>query len=122
LKKSWLIVDDSRVIRGIARGILQGLGFETDEAEDGKQALAACVKRMPDAVLLDWNMPVMNGIEFLRQLRAMPGGKEPKVFFCTTENDMNHITQALETGADEFIMKPFDAEILSSKLALQGLA
>lgn len=122
MKKSWLIVDDSRVIRGIARGILQGLGFETDEAEDGKQALAACVKRMPDAVLLDWNMPVMNGIEFLRQLRAMPGGKEPKVFFCTTENDMNHITQALETGADEFIMKPFDAEILSSKLALQGLA
>ena len=59
---------------------------------------------------------------FLRQLRAMPGGKAPKVFFCTTENDMSHITQALETGADEFIMKPFDAEILSSKLALQGLA
>jgi len=77
---------------------------------------------MPDAVLLDWNMPVMNGIEFLKELRAMPGGKTPKVFFCTTENDMSHITQALETGADEFIMKPFDAEILSSKVALQGLA
>jgi two-component system, chemotaxis family, chemotaxis protein CheY len=122
LKKSWLIVDDSRVIRGIARGILRDLGFETDEAEDGKQALEACIKRMPDAVLLDWNMPVMNGIEFLRELRAMPGGTTPKVFFCTTENDMSHITQALETGADEFIMKPFDAEILSSKLALQGLA
>ena len=122
MKKSWLIVDDSRVIRGIARGILEGLGFETSEAEDGKEALAACVKRMPDAVLLDWNMPVMNGIDFLRQLRAMPGGKTPKVFFCTTENDMNHITQALETGADEFIMKPFDANILTSKLALQGLA
>jgi two-component system chemotaxis response regulator CheY len=121
LKKSWLIVDDSRVIRSIARGILHDLGFDTDEAEDGKQALAACIKHMPDAVLLDWNMPVMNGIDFLRELRAMPGGKEPKVFFCTTENDMSHITQALETGADEFIMKPFDAEILSSKLALQGL-
>jgi two-component system, chemotaxis family, chemotaxis protein CheY len=122
LKKSWLIVDDSRVIRGIARGILRDLGFETDEAEDGKQALEACTKHMPDAVLLDWNMPVMNGIEFLRELRAMPGGTTPKVFFCTTENDMSHITQALETGADEFIMKPFDAEILTSKLALQGLA
>lgn len=122
MKKSWLIVDDSRVIRGIARGILRDLGFETDEAEDGKQALESCVKRMPDAVLLDWNMPVMNGIEFLRELRAMPGGTTPKVFFCTTENDMSHITQALETGADEFIMKPFDTEILTSKLALQGLA
>jgi len=118
----WLIVDDSRVIRGIARGILENLGFATTEAEDGKQALAACVQHMPDAVLLDWNMPVMNGIEFLRQLRAMPSGKDPKVFFCTTENDMTRIVEALETGADEFIMKPFDAEILTSKLALQGLA
>ena len=122
MKKTWLIVDDSRVIRGIARGILHDLGFETDEAEDGKQALAACVKHMPDAVLLDWNMPVMNGIEFLRELRTMPNGTSPKVFFCTTENDMSHITEALESGADEFIMKPFDAEILTSKLALQGLA
>ena len=121
MKKAWLIVDDSKVIRGIARGILHDLGFETDEAEDGKQALAACTKKMPDAVLLDWNMPVMSGIDFLRELRAMPGGKAPKVFFCTTENDMSHITQALEAGADEFIMKPFDAEILSSKVALQGL-
>ena len=122
MKKNWLIVDDSKVIRGIARGILHDLGFETDEAEDGKEALAACAKKMPDAVLLDWNMPVMNGIEFLKEQRAMPGGKTPKVFFCTKENDMSHITQALETGADEFIMKPFDAEILSSKVALQGLA
>jgi two-component system chemotaxis response regulator CheY len=122
VKKNWLIVDDSRVIRGIARGILENLGFATTEAEDGQQALAACVKHMPDAVLLDWNMPVMNGIEFLRKLRAMPEGKTPKVFFCTTENDMTRIVEALETGADEFIMKPFDAEILTSKLALQGLA
>ncbi len=122
MKKNWLIVDDSRVIRGIARGILQDLGFETNEAEDGQKALAACVDHMPDAVLLDWNMPVMNGIEFLRHLRAMPGGKEPKVFFCTTEHEMARIVEALETGADEFIMKPFDAEILTSKLALQGLA
>lgn len=121
MKKAWLIVDDSKVIRGIARGILHDLGFETDEAEDGKQALAACAKKMPDAVLLDWNMPIMNGLDFLRALRAMPGGTTPKVFFCTTENDMSHITQALEAGADEFIMKPFDAEILSSKVALQGL-
>ncbi len=122
LKKTWLIVDDSRVIRGIARGILENLGFATEEAEDGQKALDACIKRMPDAVLLDWNMPVMNGIEFLRKLRAMPNGTSPKVFFCTTENEMTRIVEALETGADEFIMKPFDAEILTSKLALQGLA
>ena len=121
MKKSWLIVDDSRVIRGIARGILQDLGFETNEAEDGKQAIAACVKRMPDAVLLDWNMPVMNGMEFLRRLRQEPGGEAPKVVFCSVENDLDRIREALDEGADEYIMKPFDGDIVASKLALAGL-
>ena len=121
MKKRWLIVDDSRVVRAIAREMLEELGFATEEADNGENALAACRVRMPDAVLLDWNMPVMNGIDFLRELRGMSGGTAPKVFFCTTENDMPHIVEALNAGADEFIMKPFDAEILASKLALQGL-
>jgi len=76
---------------------------------------------MPDAILLDWNMPVMSGIEFLRQLRRESGGERPVVLFCTTENDVDHITEALKAGANEYIMKPFDGEIIQSKFAEVGL-
>jgi two-component system chemotaxis response regulator CheY len=86
--KSCLIVDDSRVVRKVARRILEDLHFAIEEAADGKLALDACLKSMPDVVLLDWNMPVMNGIDFLRQLRRAPGGESPVVVFCTTENDL----------------------------------
>lgn len=104
--KSCLIVDDSKVIRMVAKKILQDLEFETAEAADGKLALESCLASMPDAVLLDWNMPVMSGIEFLRELRAAPGGDKPVVVFCTTENDIEHIQEAIEAGANEYIMKP----------------
>src|SRR3546814_1157388 len=77
----------------------------------------ACARRMPDAILLDWNMPVMNGIEFLRRLRKMTGGDGPLVVFCTTENDLAHIQEALSAGANEYIMKPFDSDIIQTKLA-----
>lgn len=119
--KRCLIVDDSKVIRMVARKILQELGFETDEAADGKEALDACVKGLPEAILLDWNMPVMSGIEFLRELRALPGGDAPIVVFCTTENDIKHIQEAIQAGANEYIMKPFDSEIIQSKFAQVGL-
>ncbi len=116
-----LIVDDSKVIRMVARKILQELEFETDEAADGKVALAACQRKMPDVVLLDWKMPVMDGIEFLRELRGLSGGEAPKVIFCTTENDIEHIQEAIDAGADEYIMKPFDSEIIQAKFAQVGL-
>ncbi|MBT4890731.1 MAG: response regulator [Rhodospirillales bacterium] len=119
--KSCLIVDDSKVIRMVARKILEELSFETIEAADGQQAVDQCVSRMPDAVLLDWNMPVKNGIEFLRELRAMPGGDAPIVVFCTTENDIEHIHEAIEAGANEYIMKPFDSEIIQAKFVQVGL-
>ncbi len=119
--KHCLIVDDSKVIRMVARKILQELEFETDEAADGKAALAACQRNMPDVVLLDWSMPVMDGIEFLRELRGLSGGEAPKVIFCTTENDIEHIREAIDAGADEYIMKPFDSEIIQAKFALVGL-
>ncbi len=119
--KSCLIVDDSKVIRMVAKKILQELSFQTVEAEDGRTALDRCTDSMPDAVLLDWNMPVMNGIEFLRELRKMPGGDGPKVVFCTTENDIEHIQEAIEAGANEYIMKPFDSEILAAKFVQVGL-
>src|SRR5947209_7010305 len=109
--KTCLVVDDSSVIRKVARRILEGFDFQISEAEDGQQAIDQCRQSLPDAILLDWNMPVMDGFEFLQQLRRMPGGDRPKVVFCTTENDVVHIARALNAGANEYIMKPFDKEI-----------
>jgi two-component system chemotaxis response regulator CheY len=119
--KTCLVVDDSRVIRKVARRILEDLGFETAEAADGVEAMAWCRTAMPDAVLLDWNMPVMDGLEFVRALRKERDGRQPVVVFCTVENDLEHIGRALESGADEYIMKPFDSEILQAKFAEVGL-
>ena len=119
--KTCLVVDDSRVIRKVARRIIEDFGFDTAEAADGMEALAWCRTAMPEAILLDWNMPVMNGIDFLRQLRREPGGDTPVVLFCTVENDLAHITEALESGADEYIMKPFDSDIMAAKFAEAGL-
>jgi two-component system chemotaxis response regulator CheY len=120
--KYCLVVDDSRVIRKVACRILATLAFETEEAADGEDALKACRRKMPDAILLDWQMPNMNGIEFLRTLRGERNGSHPVVVFCTTENDVTHITEALGAGADEYIMKPFDRSIIEAKLAEVGLA
>jgi two-component system chemotaxis response regulator CheY len=120
--KNCLVVDDSAVIRKVARRILEQMSFTITEAEDGSKALEVCAVQMPDAILLDWNMPVMDGYEFLRTLRRSEVGKKPKVIFCTTENDVAHIARAMHAGADEYIMKPFDKEILSSKFQQIGLA
>ncbi|WP_374308310.1 PleD family two-component system response regulator [Dongia sp.] len=119
--KSCLVVDDSKVVRMVARKILEGLNFQIVEAENGKLAMDECAKEMPDAILLDWNMPVMSGIEFLRLLRKMDGGQTPIVVFCTTENDIQHIQEAITAGANEYIMKPFDSEIIESKFSQVGL-
>lgn len=117
-----LIVDDSRVIRKVSRHILETLGFDVEEAENGQEGLNKCIESMPDVVLLDWNMPVMTGIEFIVQLRQRDGGDKPKVVFCTTENDVAHIREAISAGADEYVMKPFDHETLQIKLQLVGMA
>jgi two-component system chemotaxis response regulator CheY len=119
--RTCLIVDDSRVIRKVARRIIEELGFEVVEAGDGLEALAWCRGAMPDAILLDWNMPAMNGIEFLRELRKEPDGASPTVVFCTVENDVERIREALECGAAEYIMKPFDSDIMLSKFAEAAL-
>jgi two-component system, chemotaxis family, chemotaxis protein CheY len=113
--KTCLVVDDSSVIRKVARRILEGLDFQISEAENGEEAIEACRQQIPDAILLDWNMPKMDGYEFLRALRRLPGGDKPKVVFCTTENDVAHIARALHAGANEYIMKPFDKDIVEAK-------
>lgn len=120
--KTCLVVDDSRVIRKVSRRILEDLGFEVAEAADGVEALAWCNAMMPDAVLLDWRMPQMDGMEFLRRLRQTRGGQAPKVIFCSVENEIERIREALDAGADEFVMKPFDSAIIAGKLDELGLA
>lgn len=119
--KRCLVVDDSRVIRKVARRILEDLRFGISEAADGKEALEICRAGMPEAILLDWNMPNMSGIEFVRALRREKDGDKPVIVFCTTENDMDHITEALEAGANEYVVKPFDREIIQGKFVEVGL-
>lgn len=119
--KRCLIVDDSRVVRKVAGRIVTDLRFDIEEAADGSEALESCRRKMPEVVLLDWNMPVMNGLDFLRALRREPGGGRPVVIFCSTENNADHISEALRSGANEFVMKPFDAEIIRSKFEEAGL-
>jgi len=119
--RSCLIVDDSKVVRKLERRIMEELGFTVDEAEDGQQALNYCQKTKPEMILLDWHMPVMDGLEFIKHLRALEGGAAPKVVFCTTETDMSHIMEAISAGADEYVMKPFDADIIKGKLQQVGI-
>ncbi|MBB5687157.1 response regulator [Sphingobium boeckii] len=122
MSKKCLVVDDSKVIRKVARHILETMNFTVDEAVDGRDALAQCLHMPPDVILLDWNMPVMSGMEFLRALRESDLPVRPKVVFCTTENGLGHIRAAIEAGADEYVMKPFDRETLESKLQIVGMA
>ena len=119
--KTCLVVDDSSVIRKVARRILEDLSFKISEAADGEEALKVCKQTMPQAILLDWNMPVMDGLEFLSRLRKEPGGDQPIGVFCTTENDVAHIARAMRAGANEYIMKPFDRDIVEAKFAEVGL-
>lgn len=117
-----LVVDDSSVIRKVARRILEEFSFTVAEAENGQDALDFCqTEGMPEAILLDWNMPVMDGYTFLQALRELDDGDVPKVIFCTTENDIAHIAKAMRAGANEYIMKPFDRDIIEAKFEEIGL-
>ena len=110
--KSCLIVDDSSVVRKVARRILEDMDYVVEEAEDGQEALDKCRLEMPDSIFLDWNMPILTGLEFLKLLR---------VVFCTTENDIGHIAMALKAGANDYMMKPFDREMLEAKFPMSAL-
>ena len=118
--KSCLIVDDSKVIRKVARHILETMEFKVSEAADGKEALDHCSEMAPDVILLDWNMPTMSGMDFLRAYRSSMPADPAKVIFCTTENGFAHIQAAIDAGADEYVMKPFDRETLEAKLQIVG--
>ncbi len=115
--KNCLVVDDSDVIRKVARQILENMQFEIMEAENGQEAIERCKAQTPDIVLLDWHMPVMSGLEFLGALRLANLDRKPYILYCTTENDPVDISKAIAAGADEYILKPFDREALEAKLA-----
>jgi two-component system chemotaxis response regulator CheY len=116
-----LIVDDSRFVRGFLRGLLQEKGIECEEAGDGQVALDLIHSSAAfDLALVDWNMPVMNGLDMLKQVRA-EGYDDLKVMMVTTEAENDFIVRALDAGADEYLMKPFDGEALNEKLAMLGL-
>ena len=110
-----LVVDDSPGVRTIVRRILEGPNLQISEASNARQALAACSISMPDAILVDASMPALDGYEFLRQLRRMPGGNRPKAVICLNENDVAQIARAMHAGADDFMMKPFDSDHVRSK-------
>ncbi len=115
--KKALVVDDSKAIRQIERKYLEELGFEVLEAEHGKEALEV-LNEHPDVslILLDWHMPVMNGYEFLKVLRSNPKYQDIKVMMVTTENQQKSVIDAIMAGANEYLMKPFDKEMLETKI------
>ena len=119
--KTCLVVDDSEVVRKVACSIFENLKLEAMEAGSGAEALEACGKAMPDAILLDCHIPPMTTPEFLSSLRALAGGDKPVVIYCSTENNSTEIARALSSGADEYILKPFDRESVRAKLASANL-
>ncbi|MBX9590733.1 MAG: response regulator [Hyphomonadaceae bacterium] len=119
--KTCLVVDDSSVVRKVARKILENLKVVICEAENGQHALDQCQQAMPDAIILDYHMPGMGTVEFLSQLRGLGNGKRPFVVYCTTENDTADISRAIAAGADDYVIKPFDRDALRAKLVAGGL-
>ena len=120
--KTCLVVPHPRVNPTPARRTLLHHGFAAAAARPAAPAMAWCQAVMPDAILLDWRMPGMDGLEFVRRLRQHPDGLTPKVVFCSVESEIDQIREALDAGADEYLMKPFDSDILAGRLSMLGLA
>ena len=120
--KTVLLVDDSKAVRLVGRRTMSALGLNVLEAENGQEAFEV-VQQHPeiDAILLDWNMPIMDGLDFLKTLRAAELENQPIVVMCTTENDMPRIIQAMQAGANEYIMKPFTEDIVRDKFEETGV-
>ncbi|HVN12203.1 MAG TPA: response regulator [Kineosporiaceae bacterium] len=117
-----LVVDDSRAMRAILTRLMTGLGFEVSQAGDGAQALAVLAAGLrPDVVLVDWNMPVMDGLTFVRTVRSRQELRDIPLMMVTTESEQGQIVRALAAGAHEYVIKPFSDEVIAGKLALLGL-
>ena len=121
LSKNALVVDDSRVLRTVARRIFEELQFSVAEAEDGMTALRAVREKMPDIILFDGNLPSMKGVEFLKSVRGQQGGDRPVILVATTESDADEIAHVIHAGANEYLMKPFDRGTVRAKLSEIGV-
>ena len=119
--KHCLVVEDSRVMRTVARRIFEELKFDIGEAEEGMAALRAVRDKMPDVIFLDWNLPSMKGLDFVRSVRGQHDGGHPVILFCTTESDPGEIASAMAAGANEYVLKPFDGSSVRAKLADIGV-
>lgn len=120
--KTCLVIDDSRVIRKVARRILEDVGFNVLEAEDGAIALEICRTQMPDVVMVDSMMPNLDGIGFMKTLRREAKDQAPAMMYCTTENEESHIVAARAAGAGAILLKPFDKETLEGGLQRLGVS
>ncbi|MEO0328001.1 MAG: response regulator [Pseudomonadota bacterium] len=116
----FMLVDDAPIIRKVATRIISDMDFAVVEAESGVEALEKCEVAMPDAIMIDWRLPDMTGLEFLEQFRNIPGSDETKVFYCTSEIMVPEMTKARRNGSDAFVMKPFNRDILEHKLKEVG--
>ncbi len=116
-----LIVDDSRMVRAIAKNMVEGLGMTVSEAADGREALIQCSHKMPDLALVDWNMPVMDGLDFITAVRADEKLRGMKILLCSTEVRLGEVRKAIKTGADSYMLKPFDREKLLHRMRRFGL-
>ena len=116
-----LIADDSKIMRMLLSKIMENFGFEVNEAEDGEEVLEQCISFQPDLIVSDWRLPLIEGIDVLYKIRADRKIKQPKFIFCSYITDVATINQAIEGGADDFIMRPFDEDIIASKLAILGM-
>lgn len=119
--KHCLIVDDSRVVRTVARRILENLSYSVDEVEDGMEGLRACREKMPDLIFLDWNLPEMKGLEFIKSVRGQQEGGHPVILFSATERDPDEVASAFAAGANELVQKPFDISLVRAKLESVGV-
>ncbi len=119
--KLCLVVDDSHVVRQVLCRILEEFGLKCQEAENGLRAYEFCQKTLPDIIFLDWNMPIMNGLECVEKIRDLENGTSPIIVFCTTENDLALISRGMKAGANEYIMKPFDSQVIRTKLIQTGI-
>jgi len=117
-----LVIDDSRATRHIINSMLQTIGFQVREAANGREGLERLAEGpLPDVVLVDWNMPEMDGLEFIKAVRAEPARADLPLVMVTTETEMERMALAYLAGVNEFVMKPFDAEMIESKLRLLGM-
>jgi len=117
-----LVVDDSRAMRAILTRLLNGLGFDVAQAGHGEEALGVIdAGTRPDVILVDWNMPVMDGLTFVKNVRAREDLRDVSLMMVTTESEQGQIVRALAAGAHEYVIKPFTDDVIAEKLALLGL-